>query len=228
MRAGNRIGTEKESALHEALKRSYAGEDGRIEAEVGRYVCDALRSDGVVVEVQTGSFGPLRSKVEALASSFPVRIIHPIAAERIIELRDEGGTLIRRRLSPRKGSPWDLFSALVYAPKLPLIEGLTIELAMTEETEQRVDDGRGSWRRKGISVANRELRAIRETLVLAEVADYRRFAPFSMSEDFGARELAATAGIKIPLARKTLYVLSRIGVIFETEKKGNAKRYRLQ
>jgi hypothetical protein len=30
------------------------------------------------------------------------------------------------------------------------------------------------------------------------------------------------------LARKTLYVLTRIGVVIETEKKGNAKRYRLQ
>jgi hypothetical protein len=228
MCAASRIGTEKESSLHEALKRSYAGENGRIEAEVGRYVCDALRSDGVMVEVQTGSFGPLRAKAEALAAAGPVRIVHPIAAERFIELRSKEGALIRRRRSPRRGNPWDLFAVLVYAPKLPLIEGITIELAMTEETEHRIDDGRGSWRRKGVSVANRELHAVRETHVLSQVSDYRRFAPFPPHEDFGVRELAAAADINAALARKTLYVLSRIGVVMETEKKGNAKRYRLK
>ncbi len=227
MREGNRIGTEKESALHEALKKSYAGEDGVVEAEVGRYVCDALRADGVMVEVQTGSFGPLKLKAEALAASGPVRIIHPIPAERFIEVWDKGGSLIRRRRSPRKGSPWDLFASLVYAPNLPLVNGITIELAMTEETERRVDDGRGSWRRKGVSIADRELLSIRETHVLSTPQDYRRFAPFAASETFGARELAATAGIQLNLARKTLYVLTRIGVVTEIEKKGKAKRYRL-
>jgi ribosomal protein S25 len=116
---------------------------------------------------------------------------------------------------------------LVYAPRIPLIEGITIELAMTEETEYRIDDGKGSWRRKGISVANRELHSVRETHVLSQVSDYRRFAPFPPNEDFGVRELAAMADINAALARKTLYVLSRIGVVVETEKKGNAKRYRL-
>ncbi len=227
MRESNRIGTEKESALHEALKRNYAGADGVLEAVVGRYVCDAVRADGVIVEVQTGSFGPLRAKVEALAASGPVRIIHPIPAERHIELRDAAGSLIRRRRSPKKGSPWDLFESLVYAPLLPLVRGVTIELAMTEETERRVDDGRGSWRRKGISISGRELLRIKETHVLGSPADYRRFAPFGSEDTFGTAELAAAAGISAALARKALYVLLRIGVVDEIEKKGNAKRYRL-
>lgn len=228
MPKGNRIGTEKESTLHKALKRSYAGEDGVVEVEVGRYVCDALRADGVMVEVQTGSFGPLKGKAQALAASGPVRIIHPIPAVRFIEVWNSDGSLIRRRRSPRKGSPWDLFASLVYAPELPLVRGITIELAMTEETERRVDDGRGSWRRKGVSIADRELRAIRETHVLSSPADYCRFVPFAATDAFGTRELAATARIQLSLARKALYVLSRIGVVVEIEKKGNAKRYRLQ
>ena len=227
MRAGNRIGMEKESALHEALKRDYAGSDGILEAAVGRYVCDAVRAGGVMVGGQTGRVGPLRAKAEALAASGPVRIVHPIALERHIELRDESGALLRRRRSPKKGSPWDLFDSLIYAPLLPLIRGVTIEIAMTEETERRVDDGRGSWRRKGISISGRELLRIRETHVLGSPADYRRFAPFGAEEDFGTRELAAAAGISTALARKTLYVLLKIGVVTEIEKKGNAKRYRL-
>ena len=50
MCAAKAIGTAKEKSLHAALKRHYAGENGLVEAQVGQYVCDAVRDDGDVVE----------------------------------------------------------------------------------------------------------------------------------------------------------------------------------
>ena len=226
MRAPNRIGEARESSLHASLKLRYAGVDGETEMSVDSYVCDAIRADGVLVEVQTGSFAPLKDKIPALAGGRAVRIIHPVPRERIIEVREIDGTLIRSRKSPKKGSPWDLFAALVYAPLLPLVGGVSIEIALTEETETRKNDGKGSWRRKGVSVADRTLRAIRESIILSAPGDYRMFVPAGLDEPFTVRDLAGAASIRTELARKALYVLSRIGIVENTGTRGNAKLYR--
>lgn len=226
MSAAKAIGTAKEKSLHAALKLRYAGTNGIVEAEKGQYVCDAIREDGDVVEVQTGNFGSIKQKLLDLTKDSRVRLVHPISFSRTIELMDLDGTLIRRRKSPRKGSEWDLFAQLVRAPLLPLLPGLTIELVIVEETELRLNDGAGSWRRKGVSIVDRRLESIKETVVLETAADYRRFLPQGLPPEFSGKEFAAAGGIRPEIARKALYVLKRIGLIEETGKRGNAKLYR--
>jgi hypothetical protein len=221
------IGTEGESKLHRALKFRYAGEGGQTEIPIKGYVCDGLNAAGEYIEVQTGSFKPLRDKVEKISESGPVRIIHPIIATKYIELFDEKGTLLYRRKSPRQGTPWDLFKALVYAPELPELPGLTIELALVEVSEQRVRDGRGSWRRRGVSIAGRELLAHHDSIPLTGPGDYRRFVPFQAEETFTTRSLGAKAGIHPALAGKTLYVLTRLSITRRIGKDGHAWVYRL-
>ncbi|MDR3161964.1 MAG: hypothetical protein LBU28_10165 [Spirochaetaceae bacterium] len=221
------IGTEHESSLHRALKFRYAGEGGDTEIARGGYVCDAVRPEGECIEVQTGSFKPLEDKVRHLSRSGPVRIVHPIILVKYIELFDPEGKILSRRKSPRKGTVWDLFSALIYAPELPVLPGLTIELALVEVSERRVRDGRGSWRRRGVSIADRELFSHHGTLSLAGVGAYRRFAPFEGGEPFTARALGMRAGILPALARKTLYVLTRLGITERIGKEGNAWVYSL-
>jgi hypothetical protein len=143
------IGTWRESALHRALKFRYTGRNGRTEEAYGGYVCDGVTETGEIIEVQTGSFGPLKEKAGKLAARGPLRIVHPVIVTKYIETYSAGGTLIRRRKSPRRGSAWDLFRNLLYAPELPLLKGLAVELAFIDVVEKRVQDGRGSWRRGG-------------------------------------------------------------------------------
>jgi hypothetical protein len=216
-----------ESGLHRALKFRYAGEGGQTEIPFGGYVCDGRNKTGEYIEVQTGSFKPLRDKVKNLSETGPVRIVHPIILTKFIELFDTEGTLLSRRKSPRTGTPWDLFKALVYAPDLPELPGLTIELALVEVSEQRLRDGRGSWRRRGVSITGRELLAHHGSVILTGAGDYRRFIPFLGDETFTAHSLGKKAGIHPALARKTLYVLTRLSIIKRTGKSGRAWTYRL-
>ncbi|MDR2630710.1 MAG: hypothetical protein LBC60_07290 [Spirochaetaceae bacterium] len=222
------IGTEGESGLHRALKFRYTGEGGQTEIPLKGYVCDGVTAGGEYIEVQTGSFKPLREKVEKLTETGPVRIIHPIMVTKYLELFDERGTLLSRRKSPRKGTPWDLFKALVYAPDLPEIPGITIELALVEVSEQRVRDGRGSWRRGGISITGRELLAHHGSIPLVRPQDYRFFVPFQEDETFTVRSLEKKARIPPALAGKTLYVLTRLSVTTRIGKNGRAWVYRLR
>jgi len=219
------IGTKNESDLHRALKFQYSGYDGITEAVIDGYICDAQTSAGEIIEIQTGSFSPLKQKVKFLTESGRVRIIHPIVVQKYIELYDKDGKFISRRKSPRSGSVWDLFKALVYAPELPLLPRLTVELALVDIVEKRIDDGSGSWRRKGIRIAGRSLGVCRQSFVLQKPKDYYQFIPFKKKEPFTVRDLALAAEISASIARKTVYVLLKMGLLEKAGKQGNAIIY---
>jgi len=217
-----------ESSLHRKLKYQYAGKGGKTEVSAGEYVADGRRKDGEYIEVQTGSFGPLKDKVKELSASGSVRIIHPVAIKKIIEVYKPGsplGALLYRRKSPLKGSPWDIFDALLSAPLLPLIKGLSIEIVLVDILEKRIKDGKGSWRRKGISLYDKELAACHESVLLKKPADYLRFIPFKKKEEFTSSLLAEREGVNSNTARKALYVLTKMEVVKRKGKNGNAWVY---
>jgi hypothetical protein len=218
------IARKKESSLHRSLKFRYS-QGGATEKAVGDYVCDGLSGKGEYIEVQTGSFGPLREKVKFLTQSGKVRVIHPIASQKQIELYNPDGSLLRKRKSPVKGSPWDVFKALLYAPELPLLKNLVIELVIVDVIEKRIDDGKGSWRRRGVSISDRLIGAWRESIVLSKPKDYTQFIPFRKNERFSVRDLAEKAGIDAGLARKAINVLAKMGLIERTGKQGRALIY---
>jgi hypothetical protein len=222
----NPIGTKREWSLHRELKFRYAGGEEHTELALEGYVCDGINGEGEIIEVQTGSFGPLKDKARSLIRRGPLRIIHPITVRKTIELYDREGNLLHRRKSPRRGTAWDLFKALLYAPELPALPGLIIELPLVEVLEKRILDGRGSWRRKGASITDKALTSYHETIILSGLRDYRRFIPFGEEETFTVKTLGEKAGIPTALARKTLYVLTRLGAVERIQKEGNAWVYR--
>ncbi|MCL2722575.1 MAG: hypothetical protein FWD47_14695 [Treponema sp.] len=222
----NNIGIKNESSLHRTLKYQYAGPGGKTEAEVGSFVADGINKNGEYIEVQTGSFAPLKKKVKEFAKYGKVRIIHPIAIRKIIEVYDTKEKLLYRRKSPVKSSKWDIFDALLSAPELPLVKGLTIEIVLADITEKRIKDGKGSWRRKGISKLDKELAAYHESIIFAKKSDYmRHFIPFKKEEEFTVAALSKQTNIKIDMARKALYVLTKMKLIKRIGKKGNAWVY---
>ena len=220
------IGTRHETSLHRQLKFSYVG-CGRTEAEVAGFVADGISPEGEFIEVQTSNFGPFKRKAQELARLGRVRVIYPIIIAKYLEFFDSDGKHQYRRKSNRRGTPWDLFNVLIYAPDLPLIRGLTIELALVDASEQRIRDGKGSWRRQGLSIKDRALIAWHERIRLEKPADYLRFVPFERKERFTSAMLGERAGIRTNLARKTLYVLTRLGIVQKTGKERNALVYRV-
>jgi len=221
------IGTRNESSLHRTLKLLYTGGDGKTEEAAGQFVADGRRADGEYIEVQTGSFAPLKKKVKELAAINKVKIIHPVAVKKMIEVYKPGKkeVLLYRRKSPVKGTYWKIFESLIYAPTLPLIRGVTIEIVLVDITEKRVKDGKGSWRRKGISIKDKVLTARHESVLLKKTADFIRFVPFKKKEEFTSSTLAQRAGIDKWTAQKALYVLTKLEVVKRTGKQGNSWKY---
>jgi len=221
------IGTRNESSLHRDLKFSYAGKHGRTETKVGGFVADGISAAGEYIEVQTTNFAPLREKIKKLTARRQLCIVYPAIISKYLEVFNADGKRAYRRKSSRRGSIWDLFDVLVYAPDVPLLPRVSIEIVLVDAAEQRVRDGKGSWRRKGLSIRDRQLITVHERIRLKKLSDYRRFVPFQRKEEFTSANLAKKAGISPVLARKTLYVLAKLGIVTRTGKQRNAFVYRL-
>jgi hypothetical protein len=75
------IGLLNERSLHASLKAWYSQPGDRFEVPVDGYVVDIVR-DEVLLEIQTGNFSAIKSKLATLVSSHQVRLIYPIAMEK--------------------------------------------------------------------------------------------------------------------------------------------------
>jgi len=210
---------------HLALQQYYAGDDGLVEEEVDGYRADVLR-DGVVYEIQTGSFSAIRDKLDKLSKTREVILVHPIPETKIIvrvdpESRDE----LSARRSPKRGAVSDVFRQLVYIAKLLRRQNLSLEVLLTAERELRQDDGRGSWHRKGVSIVGRELMEIVETHRFDRPADFLRLLPDDLPNRFTVADLVAATGMRKRLAGKVAYALREMGTIAQVGKKGSAYLY---
>ena len=221
------IGVENESSLHRALKNMYSEHGGQTEVEMGGYVCDCVNGSGDIIEIQTGSFAPLRKKLAELGSLARVTIVYPVIKEKRIVLYDDHDGLIRGRKSPKKGCKWDLFDALIHAPELIRLPNISVEIAVVDILEKRKADGKGSWRRGGVSIVDRFLQNYIHSIPLYGLKDYMQFVPFAPNETFTTAALADRAGIRTELARKTTYVLKRVKLIEQTGKSGRSKLFRV-
>ncbi|MCL1815424.1 MAG: hypothetical protein FWG27_06365 [Treponema sp.] len=220
------IGTENESSLHRSLKFRYA-KKGETETTREGYVCDAIGEKGEAIEIQTGNFGALKKKLPALAKNGRVRLIYPVVVKKIIELYGSDGVLLRRKKSPRSGTIWDIFKELIYAPALVGLKNLAVEIVLVDVIEHRRDDGKGSWRRRGISIEDRILENCRESIVLKKKADWKlHFLP--LEGECTVKSLAQKAKIRLDIARKTFYTLEKAGFLKRTKKQGRSWLYRIE
>lgn len=216
----NGIGLLNESSLHRALKERYAGPGALVEAVVDGYVVDVVRADDLV-EVQTSTFSAIRDKLRALLESHRVRLVYPIAARSwIVRVAPETGELLGRRRSPKRGAPLEVFHELVYVPDLFMTPGFSLDLVLIEQEEVRCPDGRGSWRRRGMSVVDRRLLRVVDTRTIRCGRDLLALLPHTLAGPFTNRTLAAEAGIPRRLAQRVTYTLRRCGALDEAGKAG--------
>lgn len=221
------IGTLNEGSVHDALKRRYAGDGGDAELEVpiDGFVADVVR-DGRLFEIQTSGFSRLRRKLPPLLRQHRVTLVHPIAEVRhIVKLpQEEDGETTRRR-SPRRGAVVDAFRELVYMPTLLEHPRLTLEVALTEEEEYRVFDGRRGRRRGGWVVAGRRLMDVRETVTIRKMADLFALLAPKLPEQFTTADLATAMRRPRRLGQQAAYCLHACKVVEIVGKKGNAIIY---
>lgn len=219
------IGTLREGALHAQLKEWYRRPGDELEKRLSGYVVDIVR-DGLLIEIQTGGFAPLRRKLDVLTREHPVRIVAPVARERrIVRLSSEGEILSARR-SPRHGRVEDVFSRLVSIPTLLCRPQLEIEILLTEEDELRVHRPGKAFRRHGWVVSGRSLSGVADCIRIAGPEDAVALLPARLPESFDTAELAKAAAITRRLAQQMTYCLRAMGMLEITGNRRRAHVYR--
>lgn len=211
--------------LHLALQRHYAGKSGVVEAELGEYKADVLR-DGVVYEIQTGTFSAIRNKLEDLSRRRRVVLVYPIPHQKIlVRLDPESGQELSQRRSPKRGAVIDVFDELLYIPGVLRRKNMSLEVVMTVERELRRDDGQGSWHRRGVSVVGHELVEILETHRFEQPRDFLGLLPKGLPRRFTVADISEAADVRYSAAGRIAYGLRRLGVIRQVEKQGHAYVY---
>ena len=221
------IGVRNEKSLHAALKQYYARPGDQLEVKVDGFIADIVRGD-LLIEIQTRNLATIRRKLSILLEHHPVRLIHPIAAEKwIVRTTAAGKKVIGRRKSPKVGRLVDLFDELVSIPDLINHPNLIIEIAMIHEEEIRRVDGRGSWRRRGQSVHDHKLLKVVETVIFERKEDFVRFLPEQMEQPFSNASLARRLGRPVHAVRPMTYCLRKMGVLELAGKNKNQLLFRL-
>ncbi len=224
------IGTLNEGSLHHELKKHYATKDtlesgvaARFEVPLEGFVVDIVLSDHRIVEIQTGSFGAMKRKMQRLLDNHQMTLVYPIAVNRRLIRVTETGEVSRR--SPKHGSPYDVFSELVYIPTVLDHPNLQLDLVMIEDEQRLVFDGKKGRRRKGWVVASRCLDKILETMSFNSMSDLFDLFKEALPEEFTTADLAQVMSSRRTVGQQAAYCLRAAGVIEITGKHGNSLLY---
>jgi hypothetical protein len=148
--------------------------------------------------------------------------VHPVAQERWI-LRPDGDRA--RRKSPKHGRIEQVFAQLVYIPTLVTHPNFSLEVVLTREEEIQRDDGKGSWRRRRWSIADRVLIEVVEQKLFASPADYAACLPAALPQPFTNQDLAEALRLRPALAQKMTYTLRQMGLLQVVGKQGRSLLY---
>jgi hypothetical protein len=181
-----------------------------------------------LIEIQTRGFAGARRKLEQLVDRHRVVLVHSMPVEKWLVVVDAGGAIVRRRRSPRRALPLDLFDELVHIPSLVTHPNFRIELLLTCEEEIRgpIPPGaryrypRAWWR------LDRRLVEVVETRRIDGPGELLGLLPSGLPEVFTTADIVASSGRSKRLAMRAAYCLERCGAIANVGRHGRHVAYR--
>jgi hypothetical protein len=220
----NGINIKNEGQLHSQIKQWYLQPGDRLESKVDGYIIDIVRND-LLIEIQTKNFSAINKKLKNLLKNHKVVLVHPIAVKKMIVKVNQRGEKLSTRKSPTKGTIIQIFDELIRIPTLIYNENFRIEVLMINMEEIRCVDGKGSWRRKGVSIIEKRLVEVLETVSFESKEDFLKLLSYGIDKEFTNKTLSKSLQITINKTRKVTYCLKKMGLIKEVGKKGNELIY---
>lgn len=219
------IGTYKEKTLHAVLKDYYAPDKDMQEVWVNGYVADIFTGDEII-EIQTGNFNRIRSKLERLLPSYPVTVVYPVPkAKYLIWIDVETGECSKPRKSTVKGSVYRAFYELYKIKQYLPDPNLRFCFPLLEIREYRLLNGWSRDKKKGSERYDRIPGQLLGEVRIEGVKDYRKLIPDGITEPFTAKELGKAIGERKETAAKVLHILNYLQVVSRCGKDGNAYTY---
>ena len=246
------INTYNESALHETLKKLYALEsNGIMEVQLDDtpWICDILDENKNVIEIQTSNLSALTEKaLYILETGRKLKIVHPIAENKWIELYGSNGELLHRKKSPKKATIYDSLRGMTKICPLFLQENCELELLYCDISEMRrktegLSQNQTNSRRhlRDWLPMGKRLEKISRKEKFSKKEDWEKLIPESLRQkdekgkfpafravDF-KREMAKEKGAKSSRwAPLLIWILVKMQIVEITEVKGRSKIYELK
>lgn len=188
---------------------------------------DIVRGD-LLIEIQLANFSAIKPKLMRLLNNHKVHLVYPISEKKwVIHTSTLNGQKFGRRKSPRKGRLTDLFNELIRIPSLVSKGNISIEVLMIESEEIWCNDGKGSWRRRDVSIKDRKLIRVFERKIFENKADFLKVLPKDLPDPFSNKDLAKSLGISVNQSRKVTYSLRKIGTLMQVGKSRNQMLFTL-
>lgn len=220
------IGTLREKTLHTVLKNYYEPYSDSHEIKLGSYVADIVGENGII-EIQTANFNKLRKKLESFLALTTVTVVYPIPSTKYLIWLDENtGETTKKRKSPKRGTPYQVFFELYKIKSLIKHENFRLIIVMLDITEYRYLNGWSDNRKKGSSRYDRIPTDIIDELYINNVRDFNKLIPKELPAEFTAKDFKLASGLSIKTAQTALNILNYVGAVERVSKKGNAFVYK--
>lgn len=221
------IGMQSEKTLHAVLKNYIDPDVDHQEIPVGSYIAD-IYCEGRITEIQTANMNAMRAKLAEFLPQYPVRIVYPIPAEKwIIWIDPDTGELLKRNRSPLRGSFFHAFRELYKIRPFLTDPNLSFELLLVDIDEYRLLDGWSRNRKRGSHRYDRIPLRIRGRMLLTCPQDYMQLVPEDLPESFTSADFADAAGFKRGGFSTVMLILTELGVLKRTGKKGRSWVYQV-
>lgn len=227
------IGTLNEKPLHAALKLWTAEAGDQFEVPLEGYFIDVVRGDlqqgALLIEIQTGSFAPLKKKLRHLTKNHAVRLVYPIAAEKwLIQPPKLGFGKPSRRKSPKRGDIYFVFKELVAFPDLMQSDNFELQVVLTHEEELRRFEAKKRRHRyqKQWHLEERRLLEVVESHLFETVGDFKKLLPADLPNQFTTKKICELSGQPAWIIQKMVYCLRKMGAIELVGKQGRFLLYR--
>lgn len=221
------IGTLNEHSLHAFLKDYYGHDKANQEIKIGRYVADIV-IDGAITEIQTRNFRSMKNKLKIFLQTGDVTVVYPIARKkRLIWVDPDTGEMSKPRMSPKTGTPFEIFYELVFIKDMLQSKNLHFKIILLDMTEYRLLNGWNSDRKKGSVRMDRVPGMIIDEIAVNDAGDYLKLLPDGLPEYFTVKELMKYSRVGERLARRAIYILSELSLISRCGKRGRAFLYKI-
>lgn len=242
---GEGIGTFSEKRLHKILKYYFCEDEdchevrikpdgtaaadpqdrgGKAESGRGGFIADIFNS-GEIIEIQTGGFYPLKSKLEFYLNNtdYEVTVVHPIAAKKWVTwINTEDGTLGKRSKSPKKGVASDVLPELFWLSDVLKNDRLHFKIMLLEIDEYRLLDGWGNGGKRGSNRYDRVPGELIDIIEFDAVNYAKPLIPQGLDQEFTSADFSKLTKLK---GRKLSYALRLLCTTNDIErcgKKGTA------
>lgn len=221
------IGTLGEKTLHRVLKRFFCDTECVHEVKLGDFVADAVVG-GVIYEVQTGGFFPLKRKLLYYKENtdYSVRIVCPVVKKKsLIWVDPESGEMSEPRRTNAGLGKWKYLAEMIYL--LPVFDFSRTSLFLVELVveDYKLLNGYGTDKKRR---ASRYERLPRELLGLYEITTREEFAELFLPElpsSFSSAEFSRKTGLRRRSLSAAIKVLLAMNIIRIAGKEKNKILY---